>query len=177
MVRECHLTNTQIIWNEPRLRQLAIDLSPERLEISRAINSQAEAVHKTGTIPSYETQYAPQLSKFEEGRAELEDAKSPIYDSLKPKWTWPAFFPLGFNLLWWILEFLPMKLWFQDDRGKWHSTHRINLGRARHAVTVTGEVPKFHVSVLAKEQHNVEGTRPYQPRAKLDSGVMPLYVD
>ncbi|KAG8705268.1 hypothetical protein FRC09_003069 [Ceratobasidium sp. 395] len=177
MVRECQLTHTRIIWNEPRLRQLAIDLSPERLELSRTITNQAREVHERGAIPAYDTEFGPLLSKFEEGRAEIEDAKSPVYDSLMPKWTWPAFFPLGFNLMWWILEFFPMKLWFQDDRGKWHSRHRINMGRPRHAVTVTGEVPAFHISVLAKQQHHVEGKKPYEPRANLDKGVVPLYVD
>ncbi|KAG9116814.1 hypothetical protein FRC07_007432 [Ceratobasidium sp. 392] len=177
MVRECQLTHAGIIWNEPRLRQLAIDLSPERLELSRSITNQAPIIHERGATPSYNTEFGPLLSKFEEGRAEFEDAKSPVHDSLKPKWTWPAFFPLGFNLLWWILEFFPMKLWFQDDHGKWHSRHRVNMGRPRHAVTVTGELPMFHISVLAKEQHPVEGTKPYQSRAELDKGVVPLYVD
>ncbi|QRV72408.1 hypothetical protein RhiJN_00422 [Ceratobasidium sp. AG-Ba] len=177
MVRECEMANTQILWNMPRLGQFAIDISPERLQLARDITDNAAATHKAGQKPLYAEKYGKQLDKYEEGRIQIQDAKSSVYDSLMPHWTWPAFFPLGFNLLWWILELLPTKLWFQDNRGKWHSTHRVNFGRGRHAVTVTGELPKFHISVLAKEQNPVEGKDTYEPRAKLDEGVTPLYVD
>lgn len=177
MVRECTMANTQIIWNDRHFHQFAIDLSPERLQLSRDIASNATMVQKNGKTPSYDEMFGKWLSKYDEGNAEIQDAQSPVHDSLKPHWTWPALFPLGFNLLWWILEFLPMKMWFQDEKGRWHSKHRVNLGRARHAVSVTNEAPKFHISVLAKEQHRVEGQSLYKPRAKLDEGVTPLYVD
>lgn len=35
----------------------------------------------------------------------------------------------------------------------------------------------FHISVLAKEQNQVEGRKEYVPRAKLPEGTVPLYVD
>lgn len=56
--------------------------------------------------------------------------------------------------------------------------NRINLGRARHAATYHHTSPMFHISVLAKEQAQVgEGGKAYTPRAQLDPGVKPLYVD
>lgn len=116
MVRECVMANTKILWNEPRLRQLQIDISPARLEVSRAITENARVVSQ-GPTPAYSEKFAPMLANFED-KDESQDAQIPIQDSLKPKWTWPAWFPLGFNLLWWILELLPMKQWTQDQQGK-----------------------------------------------------------
>ncbi|KAF8603537.1 hypothetical protein BDV93DRAFT_473173 [Ceratobasidium sp. AG-I] len=176
MVRECALANAGIIWNEPRLRQLNIDLSPERLDLSRTISKDATVVQQ-GPTPTYKEHYAPLLAKFE-GEVEIQDAQSSVHDSLKPKWTWPAFFPLGLNILWWILEFLPMKQWSQDQHGKWDSDYRVNRGRPRDAATYCSDSPTFHISVLAKEQTQVvEGSKAYKPRAQLDPGVKPLYVD
>lgn len=116
MVRECTLAHAGIIWNEPRLRQLNIDLSPERLDLSRTISNDAPVVQQ-GTTPMYKDHYAPLLAKFE-GQVEFQDAQTTVHDPLMPRWIWPALFPLGFNLLWWILELLPMKQWFQDQDGK-----------------------------------------------------------
>ncbi|KAB5593236.1 hypothetical protein CTheo_3318 [Ceratobasidium theobromae] len=175
MVRECVLANTKILWNEPRLRQLRIDISPERLEVSRMITANAQTVSQ-GPAPSYERHFAPHLASFGD-RDELQDARAPIHDSLVFKWTWPAWFPFGLAFLWWVLELLPMKQWTQDQDRKWHGNYRINLGRPRRAVPCTGEAPMFHISVLAKEQNQVEGRKEYVPRAKLPEGTVPLYVD
>ena len=95
---------------------LASTLSRERLDLSRTISNDAPIVQQ-GPTPTYKDHYAPLLAKFE-GPVEIQDAQSRVHDSLKPKWTWPAFFPLGLNILWWILEFLPMKQWTQDQNGK-----------------------------------------------------------
>jgi hypothetical protein len=116
MVRECALANSKILWNEPRLRQLRIDISPERLKVSRAITTNAPIVRQNPT-PSYQEYFAPQLARFED-RDESRDAQTAIHDSLNPKWTWSGWLSLVFSLLWWVLELLPMKQWTQDQAGK-----------------------------------------------------------
>ncbi|KAG8763886.1 hypothetical protein FRC11_010006 [Ceratobasidium sp. 423] len=114
MVRECAMANTKIVWNEPRLRQLRIDISLERLQVSQAITTNGPILHQSPTTPSYEQVFAPQLAKFND-RDEAADARSQVHDSLAFKWAWPTGLAC---LLWWILELIPMKQWTQDADGK-----------------------------------------------------------
>ncbi|KAH7344051.1 hypothetical protein B0J17DRAFT_200724 [Rhizoctonia solani] len=174
MVRECAMANTGIVWNEPRLRQLRIDISPERLKVSQEITTNAPILHQSPTAPSYETVFAPQLAEFED-KDEAADAKwSNVHDSLVFRLAWPAWLTY---LLWWMLELLPMKQWTQDTEGKWQGSHRINLGRPRSAGSCMGKTPLFHISVLAKEQSRIEGQPIYRPRVVLEEGITPMYVD
>ncbi|KAF8681263.1 hypothetical protein RHS04_03599 [Rhizoctonia solani] len=193
MVRECVMANAKIVWNEPRLRQLRIDISPERLGVSQMINTNAPILSQLPTAPSYEETFAPQLAQFED-RDEAMDARSRLHDSLVFKTAWTTWLTC---LLWWILEFLPMKQWSQDTEGKWRGSHRsvipflgpngqltrlyytlsINVGRPRTAAPCTGKSPLFHISVLAKEQNRVEGELVYKPRVILKDGKAPMYVD
>ncbi|KAJ1308390.1 hypothetical protein OPQ81_004096 [Rhizoctonia solani] len=170
MVRQCAMANTRILWNEPRLQQLQIDISPERLQVSRAITTNAPILHQSPTIPSYAEVFAPQLAPFGD-RDEATDAKSQAHDSLAFKWAWPTFVTCVF---WWILELLPMKQWTQDANGRWQGSYRVNLGRPRNAATCTGAIPLFHVSVLAREQSRIEGQPMYKPRVVLEEGATPM---
>jgi hypothetical protein len=124
MVRECAMANTTIVWNEKRLRQLRIDISPERLRVSQAITTSAPIIHQLPNAPSYEELFAPQLTQFED-RDELVDAMSDVRDSLKFKMVWPTWLAC---LLWWLLELFPMKQWTQDAQGQVR-LHYLSLGR------------------------------------------------
>ncbi|KEP53038.1 DUF2235 domain protein [Rhizoctonia solani 123E] len=174
MVRECAMANTKIVWNEPRLRQLQIDISPERLEVSKTITANAPILRESRTIPSYEKVFAPQLAQFNDKDEAVDAQWSQVHDSLVFKWLWPTRVT---SLLWWILELLPMKQWTQDADGKWRGSHRVNFGRPRRAASYNGDTPLFHISVLAKEQSRIEGRPVYKPRAILEEGVTPAYVD
>ncbi|CUA70407.1 hypothetical protein RSOLAG22IIIB_00770 [Rhizoctonia solani] len=174
MVRECTMANTKVVWNEPRLRQLQIDISPERLQVSKAIAKNAPVLRQSQTAPSYEKVYAPQLAQFDDKDEAIDAQLSQVHDSLVFKWLWPTFIT---SLLWWILELLPMRQWTQDADGKWLGSFRINYGRPRRAASYAGNTPLFHISVLAKEQGQIKGQSTYKPRAILEEGVTPTYVD
>ncbi|CAE6404265.1 unnamed protein product [Rhizoctonia solani] len=173
MVRECAIANIKIVWNEPRLRQLRIDISPERLQVSQAITTNAPILHQIPTAPSYEEVFAPQFTRFED-RDEIMDARSQVHDSLTFKREWSNWL---ICLLWWVLELLPMKQWTQGEEGQWQGSHRINVGRSRSTASCTRKTPLFHVSVLAKEQDRTKGRPIYKPRAILEEGTTPMYVD
>jgi len=73
------------------------------------------------------------------------------------------------NPLWWILEILPLTFAWQDAKGVWHKTIRINFGRPR---TIYTHRPKFHTTVKTRID---DKTLKYRPAARWEGEVE--YVD
>lgn len=85
------------------------------------------------------------------------DATAPMFDQLRER---PG---------WWILEFLPVYTYKQDEEGKWHKTLKWNRGRPRE---ISSPNPVFHSSVLLRQTRGPDG---YRPRAKWKG--TPVYTD
>jgi len=73
------------------------------------------------------------------------------------------------NPLWWILEILPLTFAWQDVKGAWHKTIRINAGRPR---TIYTHRPKFHTTVKTRID---DKALKYRPAARWEGQVE--YVD
>ncbi|PFH49951.1 hypothetical protein AMATHDRAFT_146421 [Amanita thiersii Skay4041] len=86
------------------------------------------------------------------------DALQPIHDELKR------------NVLWWLLEIIPLSRSWQDSKGVWHRQRSINFGRGR---TIYELKPNFHMSVKERME-DVE--LKYTPKAKWTKGCE-VYID
>ncbi|KAF8073979.1 hypothetical protein FPV67DRAFT_1739295 [Lyophyllum atratum] len=88
------------------------------------------------------------------GEAELDlgDALQPIHDQLKE------------NVLWWLLEIIPLTYSWQDDKGVWHREFNFNFGRGRQIRDVN---PYFHETV---KQRMEDAKLKYKPKAKWTAG-------
>jgi len=73
------------------------------------------------------------------------------------------------NPLWWILEILPLTFAWQDAKGAWHKTIRINFGRPR---TIYTDQTKFHTTVKTRID---DKALKYTPAARYKGEVE--YVD
>ncbi|KAG7088030.1 hypothetical protein E1B28_012066 [Marasmius oreades] len=93
--------------------------------------------------------------------SDRQDAVTPLHDQLKLK---------GGNILWWILEIIPLDYSWQDAKGVWHSTFKANLGKGRK---IEDEHPKFHTTVM--ERMKTESLK-YRPNAIWQRGTE-AYVD
>jgi len=80
------------------------------------------------------------------------DALQPIYDQLK------------LNVLWWLLEIIPLSYSWQDRDGVWHREFSINLGRGR---IIQDANPCFHETVKLRME---DSTLKYKPKAQWKAG-------
>ncbi|KAF8158001.1 hypothetical protein B0H34DRAFT_674491 [Crassisporium funariophilum] len=85
------------------------------------------------------------------------DALEPIHDELK------------LNVLWWLLEILPLSYSWQDANGVWHRNWKFHLGKGRDIVDLQ---PTFHATV----KRRMESPLSYTPKAKWKSGTE-VYID
>ncbi|PPR05037.1 hypothetical protein CVT24_010183 [Panaeolus cyanescens] len=79
------------------------------------------------------------------------DALQPVHDQLK------------LNVLWWLLEIIPLHYTWQDADGVWHRDFGFNFGKGREII---GGPPNFHVTV--KQRMQAMG---YAPRARWPQGT------
>jgi hypothetical protein len=203
MVRECFKTNSGIMFNTERLREIGLDpttLWPEVLErppplpVPKGMRMESPPLRPwidtflwllgRRMLPPADPSTAREPPHSEE-EEELQDALSPIYDRLLQ------------NLAWWILEIVPMKHRSQRGDHEWVSWFgfvevflslsplfclvlitvcRWNLGRPRTVFwTSSKERIKVHRSVkIRMEAKSTDGKR-YKPRARLMS--QPVWVD
>ncbi|KAG8944216.1 hypothetical protein FRC04_002083 [Tulasnella sp. 424] len=84
----------------------------------------------------------------------IKDANAEMFDQLEKRWAW------------WILEFVPLWQYHQDNEGHWHKGFYCNRGRPRE---IQDPNPLFHSSVKLRAD--------YTPRAKLPKGSTITYVD
>ncbi|KAF9262999.1 hypothetical protein L218DRAFT_959827 [Marasmius fiardii PR-910] len=147
MIRQVISAQCGVLFGEEALSRLPIDIPS--LPLSMPSESK-ESDSVQGSI-------------YDKDIAELDkqDAVMPLHDQLKFK---------GGNILWWILEIVPLHYSWQDSKGVWHSTFEPNLGRGRK---IEDEKPRFHVSV--KERMKDESLK-YKPNAIWQEGKE-IYVD
>ncbi|KAG5645997.1 hypothetical protein DXG03_004599 [Asterophora parasitica] len=81
------------------------------------------------------------------------DALQPLDDELKK------------NILWWLLEIIPLRYAWQDQEGVWHREFSFNLGRGRK---IQDANPKFHATVKLRME---DLTRKYKPKAVWTAGT------
>jgi hypothetical protein len=98
----------------------------------------------------------PEPSQEEMNMDEV-DVMEPLHDQLKA------------NILWWLLEIIPLHYTWQDGNGVWHRDFGFNFGRGRE---ITGGPPNFHITVKKR----MESSLKYTPRARWTQGTE-VYVD
>ncbi|KAF9465244.1 hypothetical protein BDZ94DRAFT_1234674 [Collybia nuda] len=99
-----------------------------------------------GIFPGTPVEDSPIQQALEEG-----DALEPVHDPLKQ------------NVLWWILEIIPLFYFWQDEDGAWHREFSFHLGKGRE---IQDSHPLFHATV----KRRMESSLKYSPRALWTKG-------
>ncbi|KAF8626011.1 hypothetical protein AX17_006734 [Amanita inopinata Kibby_2008] len=94
----------------------------------------------------------------EETMPDKTDVIQPIHDELK------------LNVVWWLLEIIPLSRYWQDADGVWHKKISVNLGKGR---TIYDRCPKLHISVKERME---DPSLNYVPKAKWEKGTE-VYVE
>lgn len=198
MIRECFKTNTGIMFDAERLKNVGLDPQtlhpfvtprpPSRSPGSSKIMKQPKEEkrwrfpwskkppaapstppsEKDGLLSRPPSPFPPVASVSEE-EEELLDALSPKYDQLKLK------------PFWWILEFIPMEYRFQVGKdNRWVSYFGPNKARSRIIPRQRSCGFKVHRSVKIRmeaehEHHNPKKQKKYTPKAKFHTD--PIWVD
>jgi hypothetical protein len=177
MIRECFKTNTGIMFDSQKIRDLGIDpatLWPEVLprpsaeqQLEQARNASIHDVPRTpswlsrlfGRRPENSPHRDQRDPSLTEEQHDLDDALQPIYDRL------------SLNRVWWILEILPIRQTWQDDEDDSRvSRPKFNLGKGRYIpqMTMPGVGVKVHRSVKIRMEARYHHTnKQYVPRANL----------
>ncbi|KAF7293119.1 Zn(2)-C6 fungal-type domain-containing protein [Mycena kentingensis (nom. inval.)] len=159
MIRQCFLLQTGIIFHADTLRLAGLEpstLYPRVLPRPPPPAMPASIQTPTGTT-------AERTRKFvSEEEEDLVDALCPINDELKRVRAW------------WLLEWIPQQLRFQDhDKGdSWVKKLIIHRARGRHIPRQSTHGVKIHRTV--KMRMDALG---YEPRARLKMGTEPEWVD
>ncbi|KAJ6606794.1 hypothetical protein B0H10DRAFT_2195249 [Mycena sp. CBHHK59/15] len=149
MIRQCFLLETGIHFHGEMLRLIGVDpatLYPRVLPLPPALLEFPKDTQRT--TPTAAVAVADCNFRNEE-EEDLADALTPINDELKRV------------KLWWILEFLPQKLRFQDSDDSWTR----KLEQTSHGV-------KMHRTVKLRMDETE-----YHPKAKLKRSTKPTWVD
>ncbi|KAJ8522566.1 hypothetical protein ONZ45_g886 [Pleurotus djamor] len=195
MVRECFKTNTGIMFDTERLKNIGLDpttlypfvtprpppRSPGSSKISKRPEEQAKRswlswlkpkdhqslIEEHRLIDPPPSPFPPVESVCEEDE-ELKDALSPKYDQLKVQ------------KFWWVLEFIPMEFRYQTGRdNRWVSYFGANRGRSRIIPKQKSQGFKVHRSVKIRmeaehEHHDPKKRKRYAPKAKFHAE--PIWV-
>ncbi|RDB16517.1 hypothetical protein Hypma_002728 [Hypsizygus marmoreus] len=137
MVRECFKTNTGIIFTTSGLRSLGLEPSslfpvvlPRPGNLSAA-STPIRTIPKSPPPPSIDLV----LGSMSEEEHELLDATAPIFDQLSLAW------------FWWLLEYIPMRVRYQEADNTWTKEWKVNKGEGRHIPKQRKGVVKVHRSV------------------------------
>jgi len=176
MIRQCFLADTGIMFHKDTL--LKVGLDPDtlctKLHLPRPpMIFQDPKVH---TIPVPEPAvldddrkavvYTDGDSFLNEEEEDFADALCPMYDQLK------------LAKFWWILEWCPMKIQYQDSNtNKIVRKLTMNKGRARHVAMQRKKGIKVHRTVQIREKaEGIKGVKgKYAP--EVEFRVEPTYVD
>ncbi|KAG7086992.1 hypothetical protein E1B28_012970 [Marasmius oreades] len=162
MIRECFRTNTGIMFHADLLEDvMGVDSSalyPTVLPRSPPLKITAEHYIRrpTSKATASVTTSSQVIKRPTEEELELADALSPIYDQLSLKW------------FWWILEFWPVRMRYQQGDGSWKSFLGWNLGRGRIIPKQKTRGVKVHRSVKMRLEAQHEDGGRYVPKAKFD---------
>ncbi|KDQ30789.1 hypothetical protein PLEOSDRAFT_1035733 [Pleurotus ostreatus PC15] len=171
MIRECFKTNTGIMFDAERLKNVGLDPQTLHPFVTPRPPSPAPSTapsEKEGLLSRPPSPFPPVASVSEE-EEELLDALSPKYDQLKLK------------PFWWILEFIPMEYRFQVGKdNRWVSYFGPNKARSRIIPRQRSCGFKVHRSVKIRmeaehEHHNPKKQKKYTPKAKFHTD--PIWVD
>ncbi|ESK92292.1 hypothetical protein Moror_4690 [Moniliophthora roreri MCA 2997] len=188
MIRECFKTNTGIMFDSQKLREIGLDptslypfvtprpprLSGQTSRIQTAASPRKpllqglvskvlrrDSNYKELPVADVKTNPVGRLTEEEE---ELHDAMAPIYDQLEIAKTW------------WILELIPMQFRYQKGSNEWVSWFGMNLARPRFIPKQKKNGVKVHRSVKTRMEASHEGDgKKYLPRAYFS--IEPTWVD
>ncbi|KAF9040238.1 hypothetical protein BDZ89DRAFT_1100225 [Hymenopellis radicata] len=147
MIRQCFLLKTGIMFHAELLKNLGLDpttLFPEVKPRPPPVTCPMPTAHPT------------------EEDADIMDAVCPIYDQLE------------ISKIWWLLEWIPAKLRFQNSDNSWTKAITVNRGRSRFIPRQHHDGIKVHRSV--KLRMEAEGLN-YKPRSQWKPEVVPTWVD
>ncbi|KAG5221895.1 DUF2235 domain-containing protein [Salix suchowensis] len=193
MIRECFKTNTGIMFDAERLKNVGLDPQTLHPFVTPRPPSRSPGSSKIMKRPKEEKRWRfpwskkppaapstapsekdgllsrppspfPPIASVSEEEEELLDALSPKYDQLKLK------------PFWWILEFIPMEYRFQVGK----ITAGPNKARSRIIPRQRSSGFKVHRSVKIRmeaehEHHNPKKQKKYTPKAKFHTD--PIWVD
>ncbi|KAI3604564.1 hypothetical protein WG66_008327 [Moniliophthora roreri] len=177
MIRECFKTNTGIMFHTDLVREMGMDpdalypevkarppplpIIPDKHYIqhipTKSILARLTQSQKETNLPNFSGSESTLLRPHTEEELELADALSPVYDQLSLKW------------FWWILEFWPIKMRYQQSDKKWVDYYGWNLGRGR---TVPGQKKRgvrVHRSVKMRMDAQYPDGSKYTPKATFDT--------
>ncbi|KAK1230821.1 hypothetical protein PQX77_006093 [Marasmius sp. AFHP31] len=151
MVREVIKSQCGILFRDDALAKLSIP----RIEVPSVRIDRTTEAPLPVLVPAELDE--PQMREMDKP-----DALAPAHDRLS----------LGKDgeVLWWVLEVVPMRYSWQDADGVWHETFEANLGRGRK---IEDEHPKFHVTVRERMK---DPKLKYKPNARWKEGTE-VYVE
>ncbi|KAI4528359.1 hypothetical protein K525DRAFT_230961 [Schizophyllum commune Loenen D] len=173
MVRECFKTDSGIIFEAARLKEIGLDPS----DLYPIVAPRPPARSKPAPVNVAQADKQPlrqeglhdfhgpdgELLYGNEEEEELKDALSPKYDQLR------------ICKAWYLLELLPIKIRKQNEQGEWTHKHTCNLARGRTIPKQKAQGIKVHRSVRMRQEAMMENGKKYKPKAQFF--VQPTYVD
>ncbi|KAJ7292621.1 hypothetical protein C8J57DRAFT_1428731 [Mycena rebaudengoi] len=159
MIRQCFLIESGILFHADMLRLLGMDpatLYPRvlpRPALPSTLQAPPRRTASTGTS-------LVDCDFRNEEEEDLADALSPINDELHRR------------KIWWILEWLPQKLRFQEKDDSWTKKLEVHRGRGRHLPRQSTHGVKIHRTVKIRME-----AAGYIPKANLRPETQPTWVD
>jgi len=156
MIRQVVLSEVGILFDADALGRENLDISA----ILKAGDGQTYGTVLASTSPGETTVDesanteggGPSGSELRERQQLDADALTPLHDELK------------LNIVWWILEMMPMEYSWQDLLGKWHRKWGFNFGRGR---VIHEDHPYFHITVKERIK---DAALKYYPNARWTKG-------
>lgn len=170
MIRQCFILKTGILFHRNMFKQVGLEadnLWPKvKPRPPPVMSFSGERPAKTRPTPEMgPSRVIDEVQDFvSEEEEDLADAGSRINDMLK----------IGKS--WWILEFVPQKIRFQNDEDSWISKLSINRGRGRVIPKQKSEGVKMHRTVELRTKLQLDDGK-YKPRAKMNPGLEPTWID
>jgi len=186
MIRQCFILKTGILFHRNMFKKVGLEadnLWPKvKPRPSSTMSFSGQPPAQTRPTPDMgPSRVIDEVTDFvSEEEEDLADARSPINDMLK----------IGKS--WWILEFVPQKIRFQNDEDSWISKlscviflrslsdlncfDSINRGRGRVIPKQKSEGVKMHRTVKLRMELQLDDGK-YKPRAKMNPDLNPTWID
>ncbi|KAJ7146429.1 hypothetical protein C8R44DRAFT_837120 [Mycena epipterygia] len=159
MIRQCFILKTGILFHCDMLRFVGMDpatLDPHVLARPLPLLT----VPQESQLCTVGVSSLGDCDFRSEEEEDMLDALSPINNELKR------------TKLWWLLEYLPQKLRYQENDDSWTQKLTVHRGEGRHIPWQLTHEVKIHRSV--KMRMEAVG---YTPKAKLKAMTVPTWVD
>jgi hypothetical protein len=186
MIRQCFILKTGILFHRNSFKKAGLEADTLWPKVKPrpppVISFSGEPPAKTRPTPEMgSSRVIDEVKDFvSEEEEDLADAGSEINDMLK----------IGKS--WWILEFVPQKIRFQNDEDSWISKlscviflrslcdlncfHSINRGRGRVIPKQKSEGVKMHRTVKLRMELQLKDGK-YKPRPKTNPDLKPTWID